>query len=307
MEALLQPGAEQPAPWILQTHGSGLVEQVLEYRFLSELTAELLRRGERFEVLRGDFDLDGHDLVIEACGVMRHIQLKAMVQGGRTASVPINTRLAAKPSACVIWMNYDPDSLAITAWRWFGGPAGKPMQNLGDRKARHSRANAQGVKAERPGVRILPAGKFERITDMSELADRLFDRRQGDLLRRHLAAREPDSSLQGWLRSAQAGDFSSIPNDLDWDRSLDLAMLVDGYGLVEELGLGVAVDYEGVQLAHAQATGRWSGGAAELWATLFLEHRRWKFSEPFQPGPDMSRLLDTLVSQLQRALVQIER
>ena len=305
MEARLQPRADQPAPWILQTHGSGLVEQVLEYRFLSELTAELLRRGERFEVLRGDFDLDGHDLVIEACGVMRHIQLKAMVQDGRTASVPINTRLAAKPSACVIWMSYDPQSLAVTAWRWFGGPAGKPMPNLGNRKARHSRANARGVKSERPGVRILTAGRFERIAEMSELTDRLFDRHQSDLLRRHLAAREPDTSLQAWLRSAQTGDFSSIPTDLNWDRSLDLAMLVDGYALVEELGLGVAVNYEASQLALAQSTGRWSGGAAELWTTLFLEHRRWKFSEPFQPSHDMCRLLDLLVSQLRCALNEL--
>lgn len=307
MEALLQTGAEQPPPWLLQTHGSGLVEQVLEYRFLAELTAELLRRGERFEVLRGDFDLDGHDVVIEASGVMRHIQLKAMMHGGRTASVPINSRLADKPSACVIWMSYDPQSLAITGWRWFGGPAGKPMHNLGDRKARHSRANAQGVKAVRPGMRILRAGRFERIADISELADRLFDRHQSDLLRRHLAAREPDTSLQGWLRSAQAGDFSSIPIDLNWESSLSLAMLIDGYALVDELALGVAVDYEGAQLALAQATGRWSGGAAELWATLFLEHRRWKFSEPFQPGAESILLLNTLVSQLQSALVRVGR
>lgn len=302
MEAALQTGAEQPPPWLLQTHGSGLVEQVLEYRFLAELTAELLRRGERFEVLRGDFDLDGHDVVIEAFGVMRHIQLKGMTQGGRTARVPINTRLAAKPSACVIWMNYDPETLDITAWRWFGGLAGKPLPDLGERKARHTRANAEGVKAERPGVRILPARKFDRIVTIAELTDRLFDRQGFASLRHHLAAREPDSSLRGWLLSARAGDFSAIPYDLTWDTSLDLAMLVDGYGLAEGLGLGVPTEYEGAQLALAQATGSWSGGAAELWATLFLEHRRWKVSEPFQPGPEMTRLLDTLVGHLLAAL-----
>lgn len=225
-----------------------------------------------------------------------------MAQGGRTASVPINTRLASKPSACVIWMSYDPETLDIAGWRWFGGLAGKPLPDLGDRKARHTRANAQGVKAGRPGVRILPARKFDRIGSIAELTDRLFDRQGFAALRHHLAAREPDSSLRGWMLSARIGDFRAIPPDLTWDTSLDLAMLVDGYGLVEGLGLGVPTEYEEAQLAHAQITGSWSGGAAELWATLFLEHRRWKFSEPFQPWPEMTALLDTLVRQLLAAL-----
>jgi len=89
--------------WRLQTHGSGLLEQVLQYQFLAALTPELLW-GMRFEVLRGDFDLDGHDLVIEADGVMRHIQLKSIVTGGKSRHVQVNTRLQAKPSGCVVWM-----------------------------------------------------------------------------------------------------------------------------------------------------------------------------------------------------------
>lgn len=302
MEAAENGGAREPAPWLLQTHGSGLVEQVLEYRFLAELTAELLRRGERFEILRGDFDLDGHDLVIEARGVMRHIQLKGMAVGGRTAGVPINTRLATKPSACVIWMSYDCQSFAITGWRWFGGLAGKSLPDLGERRAKHSRANAQGIKAERPNVRILPASRFAQAGNIADLTDLLFDRDGLTSIRRHIATRGFDAPLEGWLAAVHSGRFDAIPSSINWNISLDLAMLIDGYALANELGLGDAFEYSDSQLAYAKANGRWSGGAAELWATLFLEHRRWKFSEPFQPDVEMIRLLDKLVDQLRAAV-----
>ena len=304
MEATQQGGADARAPWLLQTHGSALVEQVLEYGFLAELTAELLRRGERFEVLRGDFDLDGHDLVIEARGVMRHIQLKAMAIGGRTAGVPINTRLAAKPSACVIWMSYDPASFAITGWRWFGGLAGKALPDLGERKARHTRANAQGVKAERPNVRALPASRFTRVGNIAELTDLLFDRDGLASIRRHLANCRFDGPQEGWLKVVHSGEFGAIPTNINWATSLDLAMLVDGYTLAGEFGLGDPFEFADAQLAFAQANGRWRGGAAELWTTLFLEHRRWRFSEPFQPDPEMTRLLDTLLNQLRAAVAK---
>src|SRR5690349_21761837 len=48
----VEPNRPAAGEWQIKTHGSGLVEQVLEYRFLADLTAELLRRGMRFEILR---------------------------------------------------------------------------------------------------------------------------------------------------------------------------------------------------------------------------------------------------------------
>lgn len=160
--------------WNLQTHGSGLIERALEYQFLAALTPELLRRGLRFEVLRGDFDLDGHDLVIEVGGVMRHIQLKAMVAGGKSREVKVNQALGAKPSGCVIWMTYDPAALTITSWRWFGGAPGEPLPSLGHRVAKHSKGNKDGIKAERPHMRLLAAREFASISDIAQLTDRLF-------------------------------------------------------------------------------------------------------------------------------------
>src|SRR6476620_10460783 len=65
-------------------HASSCLEKVLEHRFLAELTSALWLGGVRdFEVLRSDVDSHGYDLVIEANGILRHIQLKAMVCGGK--------------------------------------------------------------------------------------------------------------------------------------------------------------------------------------------------------------------------------
>jgi hypothetical protein len=287
--------------WRLQTHGSGLLEQVLEYQFLGMLSAELLRRGMRFEVLRGDFDLNGHDVVIEAGGIMRHIQLKGMAAGGKTRRVPINTRLQAKPSGCVVWMTYDPDSLEITGLRWFGGAPGERLPALGDRVARHTRANREGLKGERPHIRILPASRFVDVPDAAAMADRLFGAAEHAILRKHLA--ECGEPASGWLRAVQAGNFAAIPADLRWAQSIAFAHLVHGYDLAEELGLGNPFTYAERQLAAAKEAGEWAGSATELWITLFLEHRRWRFSSPHLPDTSMVCLLDTLVRQLRDALV----
>ena len=90
---------------------------------------------------------------IEAGGIFRHIQLKSMVDKGASRRVQINTRLAVKPSGCIVWMSYDAASLEITRWRWFGGEPGQSLGSLGERVAKHSRANADGLKAERPHPR----------------------------------------------------------------------------------------------------------------------------------------------------------
>lgn len=286
---------------LLSTHGSGLIEKTLEYQLLGALTAELLRRGMRYEVLRGDFDLDGYDIVIAAGGVTRHVQLKCMAAGGKTARVPLSIRLRDKPSGCVIWMTYDPAAMTLKSLRWFGGSPGMRLPDLGDRVARHTRGNKDGVKALRQLIRIMPAREFDTVPDIASLADRLFGSAEIVHLRRHLR-QNPEERL-GWLGEVQAGNFAAIPPDLDWNSSGGLAMLVDGYGLADELGLGDPMEFEGGQLDTAMRSGQWRGNAAELWVTLFLEHRRWHFSSPYEPYPDMVVLLDRLVATLREALV----
>lgn len=156
------------------SHRSSAIEKVLEYQFLAMLTRELVHRDAEFEVLRGDVDDSGHDIVIEADGMLRHIQLKAMVKGGKRANVTINTKLSRKASGCVIWMVYDPVTLNLGPFRWFGGLPSEPLPPLGERIARHSKGNAEGVKTERPGHRVVPMGHFETLATIGELVNRLF-------------------------------------------------------------------------------------------------------------------------------------
>jgi hypothetical protein len=154
---------------------SSALEKVLEHRFVAELSAALWKRGNSdFEVLRSEVDRHGYDLVIEANGVIRHIQLKALRRGGKRASVALNTRLATKPSGCVVWMVYAPADLSLGPFMWFGGEPGERLPELGDRVARHTKGNAQGVKTERPDHRIVRKGAFEVIGSMEALAERLF-------------------------------------------------------------------------------------------------------------------------------------
>lgn len=151
-------------------------EKILEHRLLSELAVLMLRQSVEMDVLRSEFDVQGHDVVLEAMGIMRHVQLKATVEGGKASAVIINTRLSSKVSGCVIWMNYDRHSLDITSYRWLGRAPGERLSSLGDRLARRARANAQGVKAQMPGHRVIAKGSFDRLANLEELAVRLFGR-----------------------------------------------------------------------------------------------------------------------------------
>lgn len=156
-------------------YSSSALEKVLEHRFVAELSAALWLQGVTdFEVLRGEVDSHGYDLVVEANGIIRHIQLKALRQGGKRSEVTVSTRLARKPSGCVIWMVYDPGSLGLGPFRWFGEKPGERLRPLGAKVAHHTKGNAQGKKGERPGHRILKKSAFTEIATMAELVQVLF-------------------------------------------------------------------------------------------------------------------------------------
>ncbi|HEX6372902.1 MAG TPA: hypothetical protein VF006_28525 [Longimicrobium sp.] len=47
----------------------------------------------------------------------------------------INLRLAERPSGCVVWIWFDPDTLALGPFYWFGGAAGEPLPDIAGFKA----------------------------------------------------------------------------------------------------------------------------------------------------------------------------
>jgi hypothetical protein len=151
-------------------------EALLEHLFAGEVMRYLwLRCDWRLEVLKPQVDDGGYDLVLEANGITRHVQLKSSFLGSSVRAVPINTLLASKPSGCVVFTRFDAGTLDLSRFAFFGGAPGEPLPSLdGMKAARHTKANALGVKALRANTRTVPLSKFEELENIEALVGRLF-------------------------------------------------------------------------------------------------------------------------------------
>jgi hypothetical protein len=151
-------------------------EVLLEHLLSGEVMKHLWLRGNiRIETLKPQVDDAGYDLVLEANGVVRHVQLKSSHAGSSTSDVRVSLHLAKKPSGCIVWLWFDPKTLQLGPFLFFGGPPGHPLPNIADFKtAKHAKGNAQGIKLERPNVRVIPKSQFETLPSVSELVLRLF-------------------------------------------------------------------------------------------------------------------------------------
>jgi hypothetical protein len=154
---------------------------MIEHLLIGELMKHLWMRGiTQFEVLQPQVDDSGYDLVFEANSVVRHIQLKASYHEAKTSQVKVSLKLLQKPSACVIWVKFDPDNLALGPFLWFGAAPGKPIPSIeAFRVAKHTRGNSKGVKKERPAQRMLPKSCFERVITIDSLVTKLFGSFEG--------------------------------------------------------------------------------------------------------------------------------
>lgn len=158
---------------------SSFYEQLVEHVFVSELLQEAwFRFGEVMEVLRSEVDASGYDVVLECRGIVRHVQLKTSRSDAKTATQKVNLELSRKPSGCVVWLQRKEDREACRmklTYLFFGGNPGEALPDLEQyRVARHTKANSKGVKAERPGLRVVPKRQFERVASTTELLDKLF-------------------------------------------------------------------------------------------------------------------------------------
>ena len=157
------------------SHDSGLREKVIEHLFVGDLLRCLWRKGSRdIDVLRAEVDRAGYDLVLESNSVLRHVQLKASYRSAKTNEGGININLARKPSGCVIWIWFDPDTMDLGPFLWFGGLPGQPLPSLGDRVGKHSKGDSTGLKAERPNIRLVRKSKFDALPTMEEVVGTLF-------------------------------------------------------------------------------------------------------------------------------------
>ena len=135
-------------------------EVLLEHLFAGEVMRHLWLRGNvRIEMLKPQVDDSGYDLVLEANGVVRHVQLKSSHRASTTADTRVSLDLAKKPSGCLVWLLFDAESLELGPFLWFGGNPGQPLPDVSAfRVAKNTKGNAQGVKLERPNLRVIPRG-----------------------------------------------------------------------------------------------------------------------------------------------------
>ncbi|MGP4713794.1 MULTISPECIES: hypothetical protein [unclassified Psychrobacter] len=155
---------------------SSFREKLIEHLFISEMLKLSWIKGDcQLEVMKPEVDNAGCDVVLEYDNIIRHIQLKASKIGGKTSRQNINTRLASKPSGCVIWIVFDEDTLELKSFYFFGSEAGQPLNGLENAKvAKHTKGNAEGVKAERPNIRTINKGQFTKYDSIEALYDVLF-------------------------------------------------------------------------------------------------------------------------------------
>src|SRR5260370_8192482 len=102
------------------------------------------------EVLRSEVDRGGYDVVLEANGVIRHVQLKSSFRGSKVREVDVSTKLLRKPGGCILWLEFDPTNLTIDRYYWFGGRAGTALPDLGARTSRPPTANTSAHKTQPP-------------------------------------------------------------------------------------------------------------------------------------------------------------
>jgi hypothetical protein len=151
-------------------------ERLLEHLLIGELLKHSwLHHGAELEVATPSVDRTGHDVVLEANGVVRHVQLKASSLKASTRSQGIHLHLARKPSGCVVWIKFDPTDIRLDHFLFFGEGPKEPlpaMDHFG--VAKHTKGDATGLKKQRPNLRIVPATKFRQIESIAKLYETLF-------------------------------------------------------------------------------------------------------------------------------------
>jgi hypothetical protein len=156
-------------------------ERLIEHLFVGEILRVLWLAGvPQVEVLRSEVDGTGYDVVLECRSITRHVQLKAARLGGTRANVGVNVNLEKKASGCVVWVYFDPETLRLGPFYWFGGSPGEPLPSLNDYNVgKHTKGDASGHKAERPNIRVVPRGEFEKVDTAAELVTLLFGTQEG--------------------------------------------------------------------------------------------------------------------------------
>ena len=150
---------------------SSFRETVVEHMLLADLLSLAWSEDRVIEISRAETDQYGYDLVLTEGNVTRHVQVKASLEGGRTARQNVNAALESKPSPCIVWVliKDTPTGLTARGYLFFGGAPGSRMPSLGEKTGRNPRS-----KTARPNIRVVPRSAFKPVPDGRALLVKLF-------------------------------------------------------------------------------------------------------------------------------------
>ena len=152
---------------------SAYVESIQKHVFLSSLLCRMWQRGlPPVEVLYCEDGSHGYDFVLACCEVVRHVELKSSTGKNH---VKVHLELMEKPSGCVLWIPFTPDSPDLREIRFWGDKPGRPLPSIDSFKiAKHVKGDASGKKNERKNVRIILKSRFQKLSDLDEIIYLLF-------------------------------------------------------------------------------------------------------------------------------------
>ncbi|WP_420548978.1 hypothetical protein [Curvivirga sp.] len=151
-------------------------EKLIEHLFIGELLKFSWQQCDcEIEISKPEVDNAGYDLIVEAEKVVRHVQLKASFSTSTTSQWKVHRKLFDKPSGCVISVVFDEQTLELGPFLFFGSEPNEPLKGIEDLKvARHTKGNKDGDKAERPNIRVVNKGRFEKVDTIEQLVTKLI-------------------------------------------------------------------------------------------------------------------------------------
>lgn len=160
------------------SHQSVYREKIIEHHLVSCLLIEDWRRGSPdLDILHPEIDRFGYDLLLQRGSVSRYVQLKSSLVTAKTAVQNIHVDLLDKRGGCIIWVlvlaNLEVDSF-LTLIPSPSSTINEHLNNEEFKVAKHSKANAQGVKLERPHLRVIPRATFTPLHGILALMAALF-------------------------------------------------------------------------------------------------------------------------------------
>ncbi len=81
-------------------------EQIVEYKFLSELMISLAYLGKKLEILRVHSDSFGYDLILKVDDKMKYVQLKSRAKSGRNQYWDVHKSLLLNNDGIVLVIYY---------------------------------------------------------------------------------------------------------------------------------------------------------------------------------------------------------